>query len=126
MGLYFTQVFNFVCPMLALASKILKKIIFYYLKSYFIYFTIPFYNSPNISILIFHITLKYYLIFYSFHSLFSFFLIISLFTSLSFPHHFSLFTHNQNQTPPSQSKPANNSTKTHPRIKPIEKINKIK
>ena len=86
---------------LSISIRFLQNISFYHLKN-FIYFTIPFYNSLNIPILIFYITPKFHLIF-----LFSFFLIVSLFTTLSFPHHFSLFTHNQYQSQPPQSKPTN-------------------
>ena len=103
-----------------LAPGILKNISFYHFKSYFIYFTIPFYNSLNIQILIFHITPKYYSIFYSFH-----FLFISLphHLSLSSLHSFfltissSLYTHNQNQCTTSTINLANNSIKTHPKKK---------
>ena len=81
-----------------LAPRILKNISFYHFKSYFIYFTIPFYNSLNIPILIFHITPKYYSIFYSFHFLFiSRPHHLSLFTSLFFPHHFFLSLHPQSK-----------------------------
>ena len=81
-----------------LSPGILKNISFYHFKSYFIYFTIPFYNSLNIPILIFHITPKYYSIFYSFHFLFiSLPHHLSLFTSLFFPHHFFLSLHPQSK-----------------------------
>ena len=107
-----------------LAPGILKNISFYYFKSYFIYFTIPFYNSLNIQILIFHITPKYYSIFYSFHFLFiSLPHHLSLFTSLFFPHHFFLSLHPQSKPmqhlhdqsqPTTQSKPIQKKKKKKP------------
>ena len=83
-----------------LAPGILKNISFYHFKSYFIYFTIPFYNSLKSQFLFFTShpnTIQFFIhfIFYlslfltiSLSSLHSFFLTISS----------SLYTHNQNQS----------------------------
>ena len=59
-----------------------KKLSFYTLKSYFIHFNIPFYNSPNILILILHIKTNTIHIFNLFFSLLLSY-ILSLFLSFS-------------------------------------------
>ena len=82
-----------------------KKLSFYTLKSYFIHFNIPFYNSPNILILILHIKTNTIHIF----NLFFLFSYLTFFLSSSTSLPFSILIVKQ---------PNNHSTNTNNTINP--------
>ena len=119
---------------LSINNRYLQTILFYHLKSYFIYYIILFYNTPNISSFIFHIkTNTIYLLLlwkntiYLFIYLFSLssFLAFSLFLSISLTlyslvniehHNYKHIAQTQphNQTKKNQNLKKKKKKKTHP------------